>query len=78
MKAKVFLILLIATFIYVDVNAQCAMCRAVVESNMEDGGTGVGKGLNNGILYLMAIPYLAVFVFAAIWYRKNLKAKQES
>jgi hypothetical protein len=33
------------------------MCRAVLQS--EEGQT-TAKGINNGILYLMAIPYLLV------------------
>ena len=37
--------------------AQCAMCRAVVESEV-DGKTA--EGINNGIVYLMAIPYILV------------------
>lgn len=37
-------------------NAQCAMCKAVVESgNMEEA-----EGLNTGILYLMVFPYILV------------------
>ena len=40
-----------------EVNSQCSMCRAVLES--EEGQT-TAKGINNGILYLMAIPYLLV------------------
>lgn len=38
-------------------DAQCAMCRAVVESEA-DGKTA--EGINNGIVYLMAIPYILV------------------
>ena len=37
--------------------AQCAMCKSVVESNIE-GGSAIGAGLNDGILYLMAMPYI--------------------
>ena len=37
--------------------AQCSMCRAVLES---EEGQETAKGINNGILYLMAIPYLLV------------------
>ncbi|MDX1828563.1 MAG: hypothetical protein R3342_03355 [Lutibacter sp.] len=37
-------------------NAQCAMCRAVVES----GDASQAEGLNSGILYLMVFPYLLV------------------
>ncbi len=37
--------------------AQCAMCRAVLES---EGNTSSAEGINNGIVYLMAIPYILV------------------
>jgi len=37
--------------------AQCSMCRAVLQS---EEGQATAKGINNGILYLMAIPYLLV------------------
>lgn len=43
--------------------AQCAMCRAVLESG---DNAAVAEGVNNGIVYLMAIPYIlvgAVFYF---------------
>ena len=47
--------------------SQCAMCKAVVESNMESG-SDIGRGLNKGILYLMSIPYIAMFIFGALWF----------
>lgn len=47
--------------------AQCAMCRAVLESN---GDHSVAEGINNGIVYLMAIPYLLVGALIFIIYRK--------
>jgi len=37
-------------------NAQCAMCKAVVES----GDLSEAEGLNTGILYLMVFPYILV------------------
>ncbi|WP_298484302.1 hypothetical protein [uncultured Maribacter sp.] len=37
--------------------AQCAMCRAVLESGEN---TTTAEGVNNGIVYLMAIPYILV------------------
>ena len=61
-------------FITIDVNAQCAMCKAVVETNLESGDTK-GMGLNNGILYLMAIPYIAAIVFAILYYNQNKKSQ---
>lgn len=53
------------------VSAQCAMCKAVAESGSHDAKR-VGKGLNNGILYLLATPYLLGGVAFFIW-RKNRK-----
>ena len=47
--------------------AQCAMCRAVLES---DGNTSTAEGINNGIVYLMAIPYLAIAVLGYFVYKK--------
>ena len=56
-------------------DAQCAMCKAVVEANLESGGS-IGAGLNDGILYLMAMPYISILVVGLIWY--NLKKELES
>jgi len=41
----------------------CAMCKAVVQSGEGSAGIfggeqSIGRGLNTGILYLMAVPYL--------------------
>lgn len=47
------LILLVVT----EATAQCSMCRAVLESGEAQE---TAKGINNGIIYLMAIPYLLV------------------
>jgi hypothetical protein len=49
--------------------AQCAMCTASVESNAKNGN-GTTKGLNHGIMYLLAAPYFAVAVVGYIWYKK--------
>ncbi len=55
--------------------AQCAMCRATVENNVSNGDTTVGAGLNLGILYLLAMPYLIAAVIGYLWYR-NAKMKK--
>ena len=74
MKNKIILLSTIAVlFLTIDVNAQCAMCKAVVETNLESGDTK-GVGLNKGILYLMAIPYIAAIVFAIFYYIQNKKS----
>ncbi len=47
--------------------AQCAMCRAVLESG---GDVSAAEGINNGIVYLMAIPYILVGGLFYFVYRK--------
>ncbi|MDG1712146.1 MAG: hypothetical protein P8H51_07790 [Flavobacteriaceae bacterium] len=60
MKSKVLFWVLLILFISSDVvYGQCSMCRAVLQS---EEGQATAKGINNGILYLMAIPYLLVGV----------------
>lgn len=70
MRRQLFLLLivLLAASAPVEVRAQgCSMCKAVVESGegsgrIFGGEQAVGKGLNMGILYLMAAPYLLLFL----------------
>lgn len=52
-----------------DVNAQCSMCRQAAESGIKQGQVQ-GRGLNKGILFLMAIPYILGGT-AFIIYKKN-------
>lgn len=54
--------------------AQCAMCRAVLES--EEGGN-TAQGINNGIVYLMVFPYLLIGGVGYVIYRMRKKAKAE-
>ncbi len=53
-------------------NAQCAMCRASLEG---EGNIEKAKAVNDGIVYLMVIPYLLVGIIGIIIYRmwKNKK-----
>jgi hypothetical protein len=48
------------------------MCRAVAESGSRDDSKQVARGLNNGILYLLSMPYILGGVAYFIW-RKNRK-----
>lgn len=53
--------------------AQCAMCRAAVESE----GSGVkAAALNDGIVYLMVIPYLLVAGIGYAVYNMYRKKKE--
>ncbi|GGK67410.1 hypothetical protein GCM10011405_14270 [Rufibacter glacialis] len=48
--------------------AQCAMCTASVESSSKSGDS-IANGLNKGILYLMAIPYVLAGCVGFFWYK---------
>lgn len=73
MKTKI-LFILIALSSFVEVKAQCAMCRAVLES--EEGQLSA-KGINDGIVYLMAIPYILVFGLGFFIYWKFFRKKAQ-
>ncbi|NJB70939.1 hypothetical protein GGR42_001401 [Saonia flava] len=47
--------------------AQCAMCRAVLES---EENTSAAEGINDGIVYLMAIPYVLIATLFYFIYKK--------
>ena len=49
-----------------DLEAQCSMCRAVLES---EEGQQTAKGINDGIVYLMAIPYILVGIVGYVVFR---------
>ena len=52
------------------------MCRMSAESNLKNGGTD-GKGLNAGILYMLATPYLIVAGIGYVWWRNRRKEEEE-
>ena len=72
MMNKVSLIFFLFVFGTAKLNAQCAMCKAAVETNLKDGGSA-GAGLNQGILYLMAMPYIAMLLFGLVYYLQKRK-----
>ncbi len=59
-----------------EVQGQCPMCRMSAESNLKNGGTE-GQGLNNGILYMLATPYLIVGVIGFVWWRNRQREEEE-
>jgi hypothetical protein len=52
-------------------DAQCAMCKAVVEN----GDVSMAEGVNSGITYLMVFPYILVGVLLYVIYRYKKTAK---
>ena len=74
MKLKLLFLVLLLFFIALPAEAQCAMCRAVLES--EEGGQ-TAKGINNGIVYLMIFPYLLIAGVGYAIYRSRKKTRSQ-
>ncbi|WP_055443751.1 hypothetical protein [Lacinutrix himadriensis] len=66
MKQKI-LFFIFSFLFFIETNAQCAMCRAVLES---EDGQATAAGVNDGIVYLMAVPYILVGGIAFFIYKK--------
>ena len=67
----VFIIFIFSFMVFsaFEADAQCSMCAMSAENSVQNGNTQ-GKGLNTGILYLLAAPYLAIAAVGFIWYKK--------
>jgi hypothetical protein len=74
MKRK-FLFFLFSIIFFLDTNAQCAMCRAVLESEADQS---TAEGVNDGIMYLMTIPYILVGSIGFIIYWNFFRKKKET
>jgi hypothetical protein len=78
MKAKrILLTVALVLFFVFEASSQCSMCRAVLESEADQGAA---EAINDGIVYLMAFPYILVGGVLYAVYRtfKNKKTKQNS
>lgn len=68
-KIVLFLVLFLTTV--VGSFAQCAMCRATLETNLSNGDPTMAEGINIAILYLLAMPYAAIMVVGYFWYKSR-------
>lgn len=81
MKKLLFLIPILLLLIVFTVElsfGQCAMCKGAAETSMQEGSRDA-SGLNVGVLYLFATPYLLVMTIGGLWYwnyRKNKRAAE--
>lgn len=67
-------ILLAAFFSFLSKSyGQCAMCKAVLESNMQSGEEAVGQGINEGIMYIMFVPYILLGTVGYLMYKHYKK-----
>lgn len=69
MKKVLAILLFFLTFALAqpEANAQCAMCTANAEQGARNGNTQT-KGINSGVLYLLAIPFLLAGGVGVLWY----------
>lgn len=67
-----FLFILFSLFFALTTKAQCAMCRAVLTS---EGNKAKAEAVNDGIVYLMVIPYVLVGIIGFIIYRMFRKKR---
>lgn len=65
-KKLPYIILAVLFLTAIPLEAQCAMCRAVLESESD---LSQAKGINNGIVYLMAIPYILIAIIGIYIYK---------
>ena len=66
-----WVLLLFAAFLLgsaVEIEAQCVMCKAVAEDSAAEGA--VGRGINQGILYIMAVPYILLGILGYLVFKK--------
>ena len=69
---KTIFLLLASCFFSLSMNAQCAMCRAALEG---EGNVKKAEAVNDGIVYLMMIPYILVAVIGFAIYKMYQKKK---
>ena len=69
-------LLFFLVFFSVDMSAQCAMCKGAAETNLRQGG-GDPQGLNNGILFMLSMPYLLVGGIGYWWWRNRHKEQEQ-
>ncbi|QSB26728.1 hypothetical protein [Flavobacterium sp. CLA17] len=66
---------LFSIFFSLSANAQCAMCRAALAG---DSNIKKAEAVNDGIVYLMVIPYLLVGVIGILIYRMYQSKKKKA
>lgn len=68
MRRALLLLVLLTLGSMVDLEAQCVMCKAVAEDSAAEGA--VGRGINQGILYIMAVPYVLLGILGYLVFKK--------
>jgi hypothetical protein len=74
MKRFFFIVFIFVAIILLPLDTfACPNCKSATDN----GNSWSNRGLNTGILYLMAVPYIAIAFVAYFWYRHSKKNKEE-
>ena len=78
MKVKYLIAIILGIAIMTVINtpevmAQCSICSKVAS----DLGDNAAKGLNAGILYLLAFPLSFIGILGYRWYKSNMPEQEE-
>jgi hypothetical protein len=68
MPLRLIVVLLLMAWGMGEADAQCVMCKAVAEDSAAEGA--VGRGINQGILYIMAVPYILLGTIGYLIFKK--------
>lgn len=74
MRSKIIFFILISLAFASEASAQCAMCRAVLETQEDQSAA---QGINDGIVYLMVFPYLLMAGVAYFIWKSRRKRRAE-
>ncbi|SDZ17204.1 hypothetical protein SAMN05444397_10419 [Flavobacterium aquidurense] len=73
--SKTYFYILFSMFVSLGANAQCAMCRAALAG---DSNVKKAEAVNDGIVYLMVVPYLLVAIIGVLIYRMYQSKKKKA
>lgn len=74
MRSKIIFLILLSLVLASEASAQCAMCRAVLET---EESQSAAQGINDGIVYLMVFPYLLMAGVAYFIWKSRRKSRAE-
>jgi hypothetical protein len=66
-RLRILFVLIVAMLSNVSMYAQCSICSKTASQMGEEAG----RGLNGGILYLAAAPFLILSYIGYRWWRNN-------
>jgi hypothetical protein len=73
-KTLPFALLIVLVLVCINVDAQCAMCKAQAITSLQENDSDA-SGLNMAILYLFLTPYAILGIIGFAWYRNRKTQK---